>query len=173
MTNLPSSYTNSSIKLSIPQVLQIHRQWNEIHQILNKPHKNSKSHLSFFSTNFLINHTPNLNLELTNPAESNHQHTNNKRRKALINQNSPTQVQSTAERERRRLRRLSQTLSLSDSDLFRFFLLDLLLFFFLDWILMRFWAGLIRTISRTGLFFFFLLFYLLLLLLLFTIYYLF
>ena len=126
-----------------------------------------------FSTNLLISHTPNVNLELTNPAESNHQHTNNKRRKALINQNSPTQVQSTAERERRRLRRLSQTLSLSDSDLFRIFLLDLLLFFFLDWILMRFWAGLIRTINRTGLFFFYFLFYLLLLLLLFTIYYLF
>ena len=122
MTNLPSSYTNSSIKLSIsPSATNSQTmKWNSSN-LEQTPQKLQIPFIIFFLTNLLISHTPNLNLELTNPAESNHQHTNNKRRKALINQNSPTQVQSTAEQERRRLRRLSQTLGLSDSDLFRFF----------------------------------------------------
>ena len=137
------------------------------------PTKTTNPIYHFVSTNLLISHTPNLNLELTNPAESNHQHTNNKRRKALINQLTDTSSEHSGAAAAAAASALSDSRSLRFGFV-SFFLLDLLLFFFLDWILMRFWAGLIRTISRTGLFFFFFLFYLLLLLLLlFTIYYLF
>ena len=133
MTNPPSSYTNSSIKLSIPQVLQIHRQWNEIHQILNKPHKKSKSHLSFFPTNFLINHTPNLNLELTNPTELNHQHTNNKTEES-VNKSKLTNTSSEHSGAAAVAAVSALSLALSDSQSLQFGFVSFFFLFFIFFI---------------------------------------